>query len=171
MISPDLWPTVTSFGSIFVPNGCQIWNQRVKVPYKALKSKKGHPRAPEVIGLTWPASGRDLIGNHGGYIVSPVFMFLIIGNQETRASWALIRHGSLFSPDMTLRMTSQVTGHWDQGHEIFRVDVKLINTKVLKVSSRYVAFNVRYPRKILGGIASNPLPSPVPARVNLTWCG
>ena len=125
------------------------------------ENKKCHPRPSEVSDLTWPLVGRDLTGNHGGHMVWHVCMLLIIKSQEMRELWALSyvpdRYGRR---NMTLRKKSQVTGHWGQGHKILRVDVKLINTKVLKVSSRSVAFYVRYSRKNLG--LHQP---PVPARV------
>ena len=43
-------------------------------------------------------------------------------------------------PDMVLSKRSQVKGQWDQGHAIFRKDVKLFNTRVMEVSLRYAAF-------------------------------
>ena len=58
----------------------------------------------------------------------------------------------------------QVKGHLGQGHEIFRVGVKLINARVLKVSSRSAAFYASYSLKTLGGLHQ---PPPVPARVKV----
>ena len=57
-----------------------------------------------------------------------------------------------------------LTCHLGQGHEIFRVRVKLINARVLKVSLRSAAFYASYSRKTLGGGLHQP--PPVPARVN-----
>ena len=42
---------------------------------------------------------------------------------------------------------SQVKGHLGQGHEIFRVGVELINSRVLKFSSQSAAFYASYSRK------------------------
>ena len=48
---------------------------------------------------------------------------------------------------MVSRNRSQVKGHLGQGHEIFRVGVKLIKSGVLKVSSRSDGFYASYSRK------------------------
>ena len=52
---------------------------------------------------------------------------------------------------MVLRIRSQVKGLLGQGHEIFRVGVKLINSRELKVSSRSAAFCASYLRTTMGG--------------------
>ena len=93
-VSDLAWPLTE--GNLIWNHICAKWMSNSKSARKTTlespKKQKSHPRSPEVIELTWPPSGRDLIGNHGGHILSPVFMFLIIENQETRASSALIRH-------------------------------------------------------------------------------
>ena len=58
---------------------------------------------------------------------------------------------------MVSEKRSQVKGHLGQGHEIFRVGVKLINVRVLKVSSRSAAFYASYSQKIEGGPFDSPL--------------
>ena len=62
----------------------------------------------------------------------------------------------------------EVTGERSlkSGSSICRVGVKLINSRVLKVSLRSAAFYASYSRKTLGEVASTPLDTrPVPARV------
>ena len=67
---------------------------------------------------------------------------------------------------MVSEKRSQVKGHLGQGHEIFRVGVKLINARVLKVSSRSAAFYASYSRKTMGG-GVHPTPPRTHARVKL----
>ena len=65
---------------------------------------------------------------------------------------------------MVSRNWSQVKGHLGQGHKIFRVRVKLIDSRVLKVSWRSVAFYASYSRKTEGGVRP---PPPIRPTVNV----
>ena len=65
-----------------------------------------------------------------------------------------------------LKSRSQVKGHLGQGHQLFRVGVKLINSRVLNVSSQTDTFYASYLRKKnLRGLHQ---PPPVPEMVSYT---
>ena len=59
---------------------------------------------------------------------------------------------------MVSKSRSQVKGHLGQGHEIFRVSVKLINARVLKASLRSASLYASYSRKTEGGGVVQPSP-------------
>ena len=54
---------------------------------------------------------------------------------------------------MVSKTSTQVQGHLGQGHEIFRLDVKLVKARVRKVSSRSAAFYASYLQKKNFGVA------------------
>ena len=60
---------------------------------------------------------------------------------------------------MVSKSRSQVKGHLRQGHEIVRVGVKLMNARVMKVSSQSAGFYASYLRKPRGGYSTPPIPA------------
>ena len=72
-------------------------------------------------------------------------------NTELLKLQASKRCGTQIPLDMTLRMTSQVTGHWGYGHQIFREDVKLIIGNSLQNLAALRAAVFELSRKSRGG--------------------
>ena len=106
--------------------------QLQKLPWKNVKLEKkisrGHPRS-----VPWRELYVTLnhIIMHGASIISYVAASITTKGLEAHGLRALICDESRLRPDMTSRNMSQVKGDLGQGHEIFRICVKLINMRAL----------------------------------------
>ena len=115
---------MTLFRHIWMTNGCQIQNQRTKLPLGAQIPEKWHMMSSKVIDLGWPRKGQNVSVNHGCHLATPSHVHITSKNTELRKFQALKRYGTQISLDMNLEIRSQVKSHSRYGLEIFRNDVK-----------------------------------------------
>ena len=113
-----LMAPMTLFRYIWMANGCQIQNQRTKLPLGAQRSLTSDD-------LGWPRKGHNVSVNHGCHLPTPIHVHITSKHTEVRKFQVLKRYWTQISFDMTLEIRPQVKGNSRYGLKIFREDVKL----------------------------------------------
>ena len=95
---------MTLFRHIWMANGCQIQNQRTKLPLGAQRSLT----SDDLGG--WLRKGHNVSVNHGCHLPTPIHVHITSKHTEVRKFQVLKRYGTQISLDMTLEIRPQVKG-------------------------------------------------------------
>ena len=119
---------MTIFRHIWITNGCQIQNQRTKLPLWS-PNPNNDMTSSKVTDLWWPRLTSERSQCQYKPWISPpptpIHVHISSKNTEVRKFQALKLCGTQSSLDMTLEIRSQVKGHSRYGLQIFREGVKL----------------------------------------------
>ena len=118
---------MTLFRHIWMTNGCQIQNQRTKLPLGTQQSEKWLMTSSKVIDLWWPRLTSEWSQCQCKPWVSPRNTYPCPYHQqniEVRKFQALKRYGTYISLDMPLEIRSQVKSQGRYGLDIFRKVIK-----------------------------------------------
>ena len=117
---------MTLFRHIWMANGCQIQNQRTKLPLGAQKPEKWHMTSSKVIDLGWPRLTSERSQCKCKPWMSPRGTYpCLFHQQKYRRSQVpgVETYGTQISLGMIMDIRLQVKGLSRYGHEIFREDL------------------------------------------------